>query len=418
MNNLIYGIKDVPKTAKEWILYSLQQTLSILTATVLIATITGTNVAAGLVAAGAATMIFLLFTKFKAPLFFSLSGSTCAAVITAIQLSGDLTGVFIGGLFICLMNCVAALLIKQFGSSWINKILPPMLSGTIVLIIGANLSFFSPTYALVNGSYSLVGVIVALITMVATVCIMRYAKGLWTTLPFLGGVAIGYIVSIIITLLGIAPLVNFEVFKEMSLFISPEFAWRSINFADFNWANLPTLLLVFGSLNLANLAEHVADIKAASAVVGEDLTKTVGLHKTIAGDGIADAVGCFIGGNPTTTYSESLGTITVSRVASTRVIALAAIFAMALGFIGPFNTLIVSMPNCVFSGVSLVAYGMIAASGLKVIHGLRELSEKDIIIFAVMLTVGISGLSITFGHFTLETIALSMIVGLILNLIL
>lgn len=418
MNKLIYGIKDTPKTVKELLLYSLQQVLSILTASVLICSICGTDIAAGLVGAGVATIIFLILTGFNAPMFFSNSGSTCAAVITTLAIGHDYTGVVIGGIVICLMNAIAALITKKVGPSWVDKLLPPIVSGTVVLIIGATLAFFIPTYAQVGGAYSVVGVLVALATMVITALVMHYGKGIWVTLPFLCGVAGGYVIAIILTVLGIAPLVDFSLFTNMTLFIKPDFAFMHVDFASFDWSTLPTIILVFGAVNLANMGEHISDILTCSSIVGEDLTKTVGLHKTFLGDGVADLVGTIIAGQPTTTYGESLSAIVASRVASTKVILTAAIMTILLGFCGPFNAVIVSMPNCVFAGVACCAYGCIAFSGLKVLQKVDLNKSKNMIIFATMLSVGIGGIAIRAGNFTLEGIALSMIVGLILNLLL
>ena len=417
MNNLIYGIQESPKTLKEFLLYGAQQCISVLTASILISTICGTDVAAGLVGAGVATIVFLVLTGFKAPLFFSNSGATAGAVIAALALGHDYTAVILGGVVICIMNSLAALATLKLGSAWVQRLLPPIVSGTIVLIIGLNLSAFCPTYALVNGEYSVVGIAVALATMLITVITMYYAKGMLSTLPFLIGVLGGYIISIVVTLLGIAPLVDFSVFTNMSLFIKPRFAFLNCDFAAFDWSLLPTIILIFGAVNLANIGEHISDVVAVSTVVQEDLTKTVGLHKTFFGDGIADLVGTIIGGQPTTTYSESLSTIAVSRVASTRVIGVAALMTILLGFFGPFNALIVSMPNCIFCGVSIVAYGCIAYAGIRTLHNV-ELTPKNMIIFACMGSIGIGGLAINIGKFTLQTVAFSMIVGLILNLIL
>lgn len=417
-NKLIYDIKDSPKTLKEWLLYSFQQVLSILTASVLICSICGTDVAAGLVGAGVATLVFLVLTGFKTPLFFSNSGSTCAAVITALAIGHDYTGVVLGGLTICLMNVIAGLITKKIGSGWVDKVLPPIVAGTIVVIIGATLAFFTPTYALVNGAYSTIGVVVALFTMIVTVCTMHYAKGMLSTLPFLVGVGAGYVLAIILTLLGVEQLVDFNALANMSLFIKPDFAFMHIDFKTFDWSTLPTIMLMFAAVNLANLGEHISDVITCSKVTGHDLPKEVGLHKTFIGDGVADLVGCIIAGQPTTTYGESLSTIVVSKVASTKVIACAALMTILLGFFGPLNAVIVSMPNCVFAGVAVVAYGCIAFSGLKVLQHVDLDKTKNMVIFATMLSIGVGGIALTLGSFTFEGIALAMIVGLVLNLLL
>jgi len=415
-NKLIYGVNDSPKTIKELLLYSIQQVLSILTATVLISSICGTDISAGLVGAGFATLVFHCYTKNSVPLFFSNSGSTCAAVITSISLTGDYSGVIIGGITVLVMNCISGVLCKKLGTKWVNKLLPPIVSGTIVLVIGLNLASFCPVYAQVNGEYNLIGVIISIVTMLITVITMHYAKGKLSTLPFLIGAIGGYIICIVVTLFGIAPLVDFGVFKNMNLFIIPKFAFmNSAKILSIDIQTLLTIIITYAAVNLANLGEHISDVLAVSSVVGEDYTDK--LSDTFIGDGLADVVGCVIGGQPTTTYSESLSTISVSKVASIKVIKTAAIITILLGFFGPFNALIVSMPSCIFAGISLVAYGCIAFSGVRTLHSIK-LTGKNMIIFAVMSTVGVSGIPLILGKFTLEKIALSMIIGLILNLIL
>ena len=412
MDNLIYKIEDSPKTLKEYLLYGAQQCLSILTATILISTICGTNVAAGFVGAGVATITFLILTSFKAPLFFSNSGSTCAAVITALSLGRDYTGVILGGITICVMNTLAALATKKAGSGWVNRLLPPVVSGTIVTIIGLNLAGFCATYVGMGVEGELKRVVVAFCTMLITVCTMHYSKGMLKTLPFLIGALGGYILSIVFG------LVDFSVFKELSLFTIPDFAFKHINFKEFNWGTLPTIIITFGAVNLANLGEHISDILAVSTVVREDLTEKVGLHKTFLGDGIADLIGTFIGGQPTTTYSESLSTIAVSRVASTKVILVAAIMTILLGFFGPLQVFIISIPDCVFGGIALVAYGMIAASGVRILTTVDFNKQRNVIITATMLTIGVSGVAFNIGQFTLGAIALAMVSGLVINLLL
>lgn len=409
---LIYGITESPKTLKEWIFYSMQQTLSILTATILISNLCGTDIAAGMVGAGVATIAFQIFTHFKAPLFFSNSGSTVAAVITALTIFPDsYTGVILGGLVACVMNVIAGLLVKSIGSGWVNKLLPPALAGTVVCVIGLNLAGFCVTYIGTGGDYSLLKILVAFISMLTTVLVMRYGKGLWKTLPFLCGALVGYILAAILG------LVDFSIFTNTPLFIKPDFAFLHFSLTEIEWSKVLTIVITFAAVNLANMAEHISDVLAVSSVVGEDLTKTVGIDKTLIGDGIADLIGSIIGGQPTTTYSESLSTIEVSRVASTRIIACAAALLIALGFFGPFNAFVSSIPSCVFGGIAIVAYGCIAFAGIRVMVNANPTSRKNSIIIPVMLVLGVSGISVNIGHFSLTTIVLSMIIGLLLNLI-
>ena len=419
-----YGINDKPATIKEWLLYAFQQCLSILTATILIATICGTSVPAGLVAGGMSTLVFLCITGFKCPLFISNSGATVSAVIGTAALSKSVeencTGVVLGGLVICLMNAICALIIKKIGTSWVDKVFPPIIVGTAIMIIGINLMGFIPTYVQVNGAYSLLGIGMALFTMLCTVLYNHYGRGLVPTLSFLLGIGTAYVVASILTITGVAPLVNFEAFKNVPLFSVPDFSFLHLDFNNYNWSQLPNIILMYLCVNISAVSEHIGDILTASEITNEKLIDTVGLHRTLFADGMADLTGCLIGSQPTTTYGESLATIAVSKVASTRVIGVAALMTILLGFIGPFNALIVGMPNCLFGGISMVAYGYIALSGLKVLaHSNIDYDKsKNMLIFAVMLSLGTSGLSISVGGFNMNGVSLAIVIGILLNIVL
>lgn len=424
MNELIYKINEKPRTAKEWIMYTIQFTFAVLTATVLIATICGTNIAAGMVAAGISTLVFLCITKFKAPVVISNSGATVSAVLGAIALSRsvetNLLGVVLGGVTIMIIYSVAACLIKKFGIGWLTKLIPPIISGTTIMVIGATLAGFIPTYAQVGGSYSLIGGAVAIFTMLVIVICMHYGKGMVKTLPFLIGLLAGYVVSIILTLLGVAPLVNLAALDFNRIIAVPDFAFLHLNFATFDWSTLPQIILLFGLVSLAAMTEHIGDMMTASAASKSNLLEEPGLHRTLLGDGVGSFIGTLIGAQPNTTYSEYTSTVVVSKVASVYVTFTTACALILLGMFGPFNQFITSLPNCVFAGVSMVAYGMIAMAGLRTIidNHIDFTNNKNIAIFATMLACGVSGFSITAGSFNLSGIALAMVVGIILNLIL
>ena len=424
MSELIYKINEKPRTAKEWIMYTIQFTFAVLTATVLIATICGTNIAAGMVAAGISTLIFLCITKFKAPVVISNSGATVSAVLGAIALSHsvetNLLGVVLGGVTIMIIYSLAACLIKKFGTGWLNKLIPPIISGTTIMVIGATLAGFIPTYAQVGGSYSLIGGAVAIFTMLVIVLCMHYGKGMVKTLPFLIGLLAGYVVSIILTLLGVAPLVNLAALDFNRIIAVPDFAFLHLNFATFDWSTLPQIILLFGLVSLAAMTEHIGDMMTASAASKSNLLEEPGLHHTLLGDGVGSFIGTLIGAQPNTTYSEYTSTVVVSKVASVYVTFTTACALILLGMFGPFNQFITSLPNCVFAGVSMVAYGMIAIAGLRTIidNHIDFTNNKNIAIFATMLACGVSGFAITSGSFNLSGIALAMVVGIILNLIL
>lgn len=424
MSNLIYPINQKPTTAREWIMYTIQFTFAVLTATVLIATICGTNIAAGMVAAGISTLVFLCITKFRAPIVISNSGATVSAVLGAIALSKsvetNLLGVVLGGLTIMIIYGTASFLIKKFGTAWLTKLIPPIISGSTILVIGCTLAGFIPTYAQVAGGYSLVGGFVALFTMLVIVLCMHYGKGMVKTLPFLIGLLAGYVLSLILTWTGVAPLVNITALDFNRIIAVPDFAFLHLNFATFDWTTLPQIILMFGLVSLAAMTEHIGDMLTASAASERNLLEDPGLHKTLLGDGVGSFIGTLIGAQPNTTYSEYTSTISVSKVASVYVTFTTACSLILLGIFGPFNQFITSLPNCVFAGVSMVAYGMIALAGVRTImNGNIDFSNnKNVAIFATMLACGVSGFSITSGSFNLSGIALAMVVGIILNLIL
>ena len=422
--NLKYGISDTPKNVKELLLYGLQNMLSILTATILISTICGTNIAAGLVAGGMATITFLCLTGFKVPLFFSNSGATVSAVLGAYALSSSVeencTAVVLGGLTICVMNFILSRIIKKLGADWIKKVFPDILVGTIILAIGINLMKFIPTYLQINGSYSLIGIGFGLFTMFITALFNHYGKGLIPTLSFLIGLFVSYLVAILISLVGIYPLVDLSQFHITGLFSVPDFSFLHLDFVHFNWMLLPQIIILFSCVNVGAVVESIGDILTCSQITETDLVSTVGVHKTMLADGVADLVGCLIGSQPTTTYGESLATMAVSRVASTKVIFTAAVMTCLLGFIQPFNAAIVNMPSFLFGGISILAYSFISLSGIKVLanSNIDFDNSKNIIIFAVALALSVSGLSIDIGTFNLSGVSIGVITGMIMNLIL
>ena len=422
--SLKYGISDKPESLKELLLYGLQNMLSILTATILISTICGTSVPAGLVAGGMATITFLCLTGFKVPLFFSNSGATVSAVLGALALSSSVeescTAVVIGGLTICLMNIAFSRVIKHLGADWIKKVLPDILVGTIILGIGINLMKFIPTYLQINGSYSLIGIGFGLLTMLIASLFNHYGKGLVPTLSFLIGLFVSYMIAIIISVVGIYPLVDLSHFTITGLFSIPDFSFMHLDFVNFNWSLVPQVMILFACVNVGAITESIGDILTCSQITETDLVKEVGVHKTMFADGVADLIGCLIGSQPTTTYGESLATIAVSKVASTRVIFTAAVMTCLLGFIQPFNVAIVNMPSFLFGGISILAYSFISLSGIKVLaHSNIDFDKsKNVIIFACALALSVSGLSIDIGTFSLSGVSIGVIVGILMNLIL
>ena len=419
-SNLLYGIHDKPKTIKEWGLYALQQLLAVFVATVLIANICGTPISSCFLGGAIGTIVYQLITGFKSPMFISNSGATVSAVIGALALSADNQNylmVAVGGLVIAIVYCVVAMVIKHKGIDAINKIFPPTIVGAVTIVIGANLATFIPTYVQINGTYSLWGVAIAVATMIVIAVSSHYFKGFLKTIPFLIGLVFGYIVCLILNLCGVN-IIDWSVFENIKWYPDLAFLhWRS---ADFSWSNLGQTVLLFAPVAICALLEHYSDHKVLSNIIGTDLTKTPGLDRTLMGDGIASVVGTVVCGLPNTSYGESIATTGFSKVASVKVITLAAILMGILSFLGPLQAVIQSIPSCVFGGCAMILYGYIACSGLKTI--IREKTDlennKNLIVVSVILTTGIGGLALSFGTINIAGVALSMILGVVLNLIL
>lgn len=418
---MIYGIRDKPKTFKEWVLYPLQQVFSVLTATLLIATLCGTPLDAGIAASGIGTVCYLLLTAFKSPMYISNAGATVGAVCSVLAFSGgSYLAVAAGGLSVAVLYCAMACAIKKFGTDWINKLLPPVVVGAVIMVIGINLSTFTPTYVQIGGDYSLVGVIVALSVMIVTAVTAKFGRGFVKTIPFLVGLAFGYALCVFLTItLGI-PLVDFSVFNHMKVFSIPDFSFLHWDFAGFQWIWVPQIVVTFVACALPLSVEHIGDHKSLSAVIGTDLIKEPGLHRTLVGDGIASFIGTCVSGLPNTSYGESISCTSVSGVGSTFVILVAALIMILASFFRPLMAVFESIPFCVFGGVALLAYGSIAFSGLNILvkSGISYDNPADVMVVSSILTVGIGGLVFKVNILEFSGVALAMIVGVIMNLLL
>lgn len=416
---MLYNIND-KLPAKRLVVAALQQVIACFVATILIPQICGLPIAPAMIGAGIGTLIYQLFTRGQSPMFISSSGAFVAAVMGALALGAapNYLAVFVGGLIVCAVYFAVGFAINKCGTAWINKLLPPVVIGPIVAVIGLNLATFIPTYFQIGGQYSLIGFGLGMLTLLITAIISHYGKGFIKNLPFLIAILIVYAFAAILTACGI-PIIDFSVFQGVHLFQVPDFAF--LHFGSFDWTLLPQILLLFLPLSLVTLAEHTSDHKALSAVIGTDLTQNPGLGYTLMGDGAATALGTLIGATPNTSYGESVGTTGFSKICSKYVITLAAIIMGIAAFIGPLQAFLVSIPSAIFGGVASVLYGYITLSGIRTImdnHIDLVHNNKNITIVAAVLTLGVSGAICDFGIVSIGTTALAMIVGVVLNLIL
>ena len=437
--NLIYGIKDKPKFG-QMLLFAFQQVLAILAATILVPTIIGNGMSqsAALFGAGVGTLVYQLFTKFNSPVFlgssFAFIGSMFAAFGGAASASAGYAGLLIGAIFAGLVYVVIAIVVKFVGVKWINKLMPPVVIGPTVALIGLSLAVNAVNdlkvgKVMVDGVSACspyVALICGIITLFAIFCFSVYGKNMAKLIPFVLGILVGYVVASIFTVIGIATnnvalqVINFAAFKDMQIFAVPDFtfikAFEGVKQID--GAFIATVAVAYVPVAFVVFAEHIADHKNLSTTIGQDLLENPGLHRTLLGDGVGSIAGAFFGGCPNTTYGESVGCVAITRNASVVTITTTAIMCMVISFFGPFVTFLASIPNCVMGGVCVALYGFIAVSGLKMIQHVNLGASKNLFVVSAILIPGIGGLSVTFGQVTLTTIACALILGIVANLIL
>lgn len=410
---LILDVHEKPKVA-HWIALSIQHVLAMFGSTVLVPMLTGLPVSLALVSSGIGTLFYLFVTKGKSPVYLGSSFAYIAPITSALALGATLNadgsiashpnyGAVMGGLMMVgLVYLVIALIIKFIGTDWLNKILPPVVIGPTIMVIGLSLAGTAVNMASEH-------IVVALITLLTAIIVSTYTKGLLQLLPIFSGIVVGYISAVVFQ------LVDFSAVNEASLFAMPDFAFLHSK-PVFNLE----VAAIMVPVAIVTITEHIGDHLVLGSIVGRDLTKNPGLHRTLIGDGVATFFAGFIGGPANTTYGENTGVIGLTKVASVWVIGGAAVTAFALGFIGKFTVLVQTIPSAVMGGVSILLFGVIASSGARVLinNQIDFGRQRNLIIGAVILIVGIGGLTINIGQITLSGMALAAIIGVILHLIL
>ena len=446
--NLVYNVSDKPGLWKT-IVFALQQVLAILAATIVVPVIINTSDAgiemgatmsqsAALFGAGVGTIVYLLFTKFKSPVFlgssFAFIGSMCAAVGGAASMAVGYIGLIIGAIMAGLVYVVIAIAVKFAGVNWINKIMPASVIGPTVAVIGLSLAGNAikdaVAYTQISGEYvmgtsNLLGLLCALVTFATVVFCSVYGKKMMKMIPFIIGIGAGYLLASIFTVIGhiadadALKIINFSLFTEMQWL--PEFTFVEAfdGFKDLGnfGAYLGTLAVAYIPVAFVVFAEHLADHKNISSIIGTDLTKEPGLHRTLLGDGVGSMVGAFFGGCPNTTYGESVGCVAISGNASVVTIFTAALICIASAFIAPFTTLLATIPSCVMGGVCITLYGFIAVSGLKMIQKVDLSDNANLFTVSAILIAGVGGMKLVFGEITLTAVACALILGILTNLL-
>ncbi len=440
--NLVYGVKDNPGLGKT-LVFAFQQVLAILAATILVPAIVGNGMSqsAALFGAGVGTIVYLLFTKFKSPVFLGSSFAFITPMFAAfgggVAMSVGYLGLIIGAVLAGLIYVIIALVVKFAGTNWIDKVMPAAVIGPTVAIIGLSLSvnavndivkgavWDSGTSAWIMNGTSTVSLICGLVTLLTVILCSVFGKKMMKMIPFIIGIGAGYLLATIFTIIGTVAeipeliVINFGLFAEMSWVPDFTFIKAFSGFGDetFTLTYFIGLIAAYVPVAFVVFAEHLADHKNISSIIGEDLTKDPGLHRTLLGDGVGSMVGAFFGGCPNTTYGESVGCVAISGNASVITILTAAIMCIVASFIAPFVTFLATIPNCVMGGVCFALYGFIAVSGLKMIQKVDLNENSNLFTVSVILIAGVGGMALTFGVIPLKSVAVSLILGIIVNLI-
>ena len=438
--NLVYNIKDKPKFG-QLIVFAFQQLLAILAATIAVPTIVGNGMSqsAALFGAGVGTIVYLLFTKFNSPVFlgssFAFIGSMLAAFAGAVSVEAGYAGIIFGALFAGLVYVIIAIVVKFAGVNWINKLMPAVVIGPTVSIIGLSLAGNAISDLMKGKVVDLEGASVAspyvalicgLVTLFTVIICSVYGKKMAKLIPFIIGILAGYVVAAIFTVIGIKTgndalrVIDFSVFSGMKLFAVPDFSFltaaKGLSAVDGKY--ILTVAVAYVPVAFVVFAEHIADHKNLSSVIGKDLLEDPGLHKTLLGDGVGSIAGAIFGGCPNTTYGESVGCVAITGNASVVTILGTAIMSIVISFFGPFVTFLSTIPNCVMGGVCITLYGFIAVSGLKMIQDVDLGDNRNLFVVAIILICGIGGLTLSFGKVTLTEVACALILGIVANLVL
>ena len=471
MANLVYDIKDKPKFSQLLIL-ALQQVLAILAATIAVPTIIGlpTQIPAAILGAGVGTLVYQLFTKFKSPVFLGSSFAFLSSLGVAVAYG--YCGIILGSAVAGLVYVAIAIIIHFVGTNWVDKLMPPVIIGPTVALIGLSLAgaamgdIVKANSSQMYGSYNLVSLLCGLVAFfVIVICSTQKRYKMPRLIPFILGIMAGYLVATVFTVIGMATktdylmIINFQpiidnffladgTFKGISAFfsfpqfaglkaigevmsgeLSPEILLANPNAQILNAGGIAEVVIAFLPVALVVFAEHIADHKNLSYVIGHDLIKEPGLKRTLLGDGVGSIAGTLFGICPNTTYGESVGCVAITRNASIVTITTTAFMCIVLSFISPIMAVLQTIPSCVMGGVCLTLYGFIAVSGLKMFKNLDLDDNKNLFVVAAILISGIGGLAIQIPYAIAETgeitntiqitsIATALIIGIVTNAIL
>ncbi|GGE66111.1 uracil permease [Priestia taiwanensis] len=407
----VLEIHERPKLT-QWFLLSVQHLFAMFGATVLVPFLTGMDPAVALISSGIGTLAFILITRGQVPSYLGSSFAFIAPIIASKAFDGP-GAAMVGSFMVGIVYALVALLIKTTGVKWLMRLLPPIVVGPVIMVIGLGLASTAVGMATndADGKYSLIHFSVGLVTLAITVLVAVFTRGFLSIIPVLVGIVGGYLFAFTVG------LVNFTKVQEAAWFAVPNFVIPFVDYTpSFSW----TVFAIMVPVAIVPIAEHIGHQLVLSKVVGKDLVEKPGLHSSILGDGVATILASLVGGPPNTTYGENIGVLAITRAYSIYVFIGAAVFAICFGFIGKVSALLSTIPTPVMGGVSILLFGIIASSGLRMLveNKVDFGNKRNLIIASVILVIGIGGASLHLGDVSLEGMALASIIGIILNLVL
>ena len=413
-NNLILDVSDVPTPGK-WIILALQHVAAMFGATILVPILANSmagsevlTIPVALFTSGCGTIIYIICTKGKSPVYLGSSFAFITPMAVGFASAGT-GGVLTGIMAVGILYMLVALIIKIVGKNWLEKMLPPIIVGPMIMIIGLGLAPSAVSQMGLTESVNLKSIIVILVTFLTTAIVALKGKGFLKLIPFILGILSGYVVSMLFG------LVDFTQIKNASYLSVPKFVLPFLSY-KINFGAIITILPVA----LVTIAEHIGDHTVLGEIIGKDLIKEPGLDRTLLGDGLATFVAGSLGGPANTTYGENTSVVGMTKVASVKVIMLAAIFAIIISFLGKLTAIFSTIPSIVLGSISLLLYGFISVNGLLVIvkNKLDFSKTRNVIICASMLVLGLGGAVLKIGSLSITGMSLAAIVGILLNIFL
>ncbi|ARF15262.1 MULTISPECIES: uracil-xanthine permease family protein [Sporosarcina] len=415
MSVKVLDVHEKPQPIR-WLALSLQHMFAMFGATILVPQLVGLSPAIALLTSGIATIVFIIVTKFQVPAYLGSSFAFIVPIQMATQ-SGGIGSAMIGSMFVALVYAIISLLIYKTGYNWIMKLLPPIVVGPVIMVIGLAIAPTAINMAStinVDGAdvYSGLHFSAALVTLASAVFCLMFFKGIISLMPVLIGIVVGYIYSAFIGILDFSKVV------EAKWFAVPEMLIPGV---DYEFVVTPTLLIIMVPIAIVTISEHIGHQLVLGKVVDRNYIESPGLHRSLLGDGLGTLMSGLVGGPPKTTYGENIGVLAITRVYSVYVIMGAAVFAIFFSFIGKIMALIATIPTAVLGGISILLFGIIASSGMRMLidHKIDFDNQRNLVIASIILVIGIGGATINISEtFQIGGMALAAIVGVLLNLVL